>query len=59
MSRLRTKNKTIFINEEITYKNGHTYIKREIKEGKEARKEIEKHLDKMCKPFRKLFEEML
>ena len=57
--RTRTKNKAMFISEEIKYKNGHTYIKREVKEGKEARKEIEKRLDTMCKPLRKLFEEML
>ncbi len=57
--RSRIKNEAIFISQEIKYKNGHTYIKREVKEGKEARKEIEKRLDKMCKPFRKLFEEML
>lgn len=53
-----SKDKAKFISEEITYKNGHMYIVREVKEGKEARKEMEKRLDEFFKPFDEFFREI-
>ena len=41
--------------EEKVYKDGHLYIKKEVKEGVEAEKEINKHMDSMSKTVEKFF----
>ncbi len=54
INRLFTSTAKITYEEKI-YKDGHLYIKKEVKEGVEAEKEINKHMDSMSKAVDKFF----